>query len=458
MIRIFETFAGYGTATFALKELGVPHELVGFSEINKYAIQCFEKNHGGKNFGSITEIKWEEMPDFDLITGGFPCQDVSSAGRQDLTKGRTILGYELIDALRVKQPKYFLFENVKGLTQVKFNVFRRDLIGKLGQQGYVVFSKVLNTKDFGVPQNRERVWFVGIRKDVWNKNELAYFNWPVVQRLDLKLKDLLEPEVDERYFLNDERAKELIGKTKDKVSSTIDASYYKGPNTDNRANRTLIELTEEQSQAYRVYSPDGVSATLGSSSGGVGAKTGLYAVGGAIRTRDTLNGRAGELEESGEFSNCLSSVQKDSLVVCHNLQPRSPNHPSHLKAKLEGKPAPGGFGHLQKDDGTTYCLDTGNAQAVEIIAIQLGNSEARGNPVNDSGVAFCLTRTEPNGLISNTRIRRLTPRECFRLQGFLRDQINLEGISDTQCYKLAGNGQSLNVVTLIFKELLKGEF
>lgn len=418
MITIFETFSGYGTASFALKEIGVPFSIAGWSDTDKYAIKVFEQNHGGTNYGDISKVKWAEVPDFDLITGGFPCQDVSTAGKQDLTGGRTVLGYELIDALKIKQPRFFLFENVKGLTNKKFDAFRKDLIGKLGQCGYVVFCRVLNTRDFGVPQNRERVWFVGFRKDIWNQRGEIVFNWPKEQELSLKLKDILESEVDEKYFISDERAKELIGKTKKDVSSTIDASYYKGPNTDNKANRTLIELTHGQPQGFRVYSPEGVSSTLAGNAGGVGGKTGLYAIGAAVRQRDR-HGKNEEKEQqlelnSEEVANSLTSVQKDSLIFCGSI--KTSGRENGIETRV-----------IENEAGS-LTTSIGNNQIQNIVAYD------------------------------TQRIRRLTPKECFRLQGFLRDQINLEGISDTQCYKLAGNGQSLNVVTLLLREMLKGEY
>lgn len=401
-LKIFEAFAGYGTATHALKELKIPHEIVGWSEIDKYAIQCFTQNHGGKNYGDISQIDWNTVPDFDLLTGGFPCTDVSSAGKQDLSLGRTTLGYELVEALRIKQPKYFLFENVKGLTQRKFNDFRKDLIGELGQQGYIIFTKILNTRDFGVPQNRERVWFVGFRKDLWSSNELKYFGWPEEQKLELKLKDILEPEVDERYFLKEGSLNYLKDRREKNSISGIGFGAVFNP--------SIASAIDSRYAACR-----------NSGETYIGDEKELYAIGAAIRTR-TLDGKPATLElREDEVSNSLDSSSKDTLIV-HNLQPRSENRPSILKNRALGLPDGGGSGHLTKKDGTTYCLDSGNTQAVEYGA----------------------------------RIRRLTPKECFRLQGFLRDQIDLSSLSDTQCYKLAGNGQSLNVVVLLLKEILRG--
>ena len=132
MIKLFEMFAGYGGASFSLKKAGVDFECVGYSEIDKYAIQCYEQNHKymklkneGKfgisqtihhmNYGDCSKINTQDLPDFDLLTGGFPCQDVSIAGKRDLDKGRTNLYQEILRIARDKKPKYILLENVKGL-------------------------------------------------------------------------------------------------------------------------------------------------------------------------------------------------------------------------------------------------------------------------------------------------------------------------------------------------------
>lgn len=171
MLRLFEAFAGYGTASFALKELGVEHELVGFSEIDKYAIKCFEQNHGGKNFGDITKIDWSEVPDFDLLTGGHPCQSFSLAGKRGgIEDLRGQLVFELIKALKIKRPKYFLFENVKGYLSASNGDVFELVLEQICELGYVVDFKVLNTKDFGIPQNRERVFYLGIREDCIDEN------------------------------------------------------------------------------------------------------------------------------------------------------------------------------------------------------------------------------------------------------------------------------------------------
>ena len=206
MIKVFETFAGYGGASWGLKLARIKHKVVGYSEIDKYACQIYENNFPktkGLNYGDITKINWKEVPDFDLLTGGFPCQSFSFAGKQlGHNDTRGVLGLELTKALHYKQPKYFLFENVKGLMSKKFDDFRAGLIESWRREGYNVSYKVLNSKEHGVPQNRERVWFVGIRNDIYKPFE---FQYPNKIELKLKLKDILEDEVDDKYYLKPEQ-------------------------------------------------------------------------------------------------------------------------------------------------------------------------------------------------------------------------------------------------------------
>jgi DNA (cytosine-5)-methyltransferase 1 len=200
-LKVLSLFSGYGTDSFALKRIGVPYELIGYSDIDKWANYCFKQNHCPEDtedklrLGDMTKIDIENLPDFDLLTAGFPCTDVSVIGKQDLSLGRTALGYILKDFLRIKRPKYFLFENVKGLMGKKFKDFREELFKQWTDSGYLFHYKVLNTKDYGIPQNRERVWFVGFRE----KEDYDNFTWPEPEELKLLVTDLIEESVDESF-------------------------------------------------------------------------------------------------------------------------------------------------------------------------------------------------------------------------------------------------------------------
>lgn len=165
ILRVFEGFAGYGGASFGLKRSGIRYKVVGSSEFDKFASELLKVNFPNvKNWGDITKIDPEspDFPDFDLFTGGFPCQPFSSAGMQmgeEDKYGRGTLFYEILRICRAKRPKYLLLENVKGLTAKKFEpTFNRikEILKELGY-GDLKYA-VLNSKDYGIPQNRERLW------------------------------------------------------------------------------------------------------------------------------------------------------------------------------------------------------------------------------------------------------------------------------------------------------------
>lgn len=191
-IKVFEMFAGYGGASFGLKRIGIPFECVGYSEIDKTAIKCYDINHKGiKNYGDATKINPDELPDFDLLTAGFPCQAFSTAG---LGKGeldtRGTLFNEIIRISEIKKPKYMLLENVKGLITKKHETTFHKILEELDRIGYIVKTKVLNSMDYGTPQSRERIWFMCFREDVAYDNRDVEF--PEKEQLIVEFKHILE--------------------------------------------------------------------------------------------------------------------------------------------------------------------------------------------------------------------------------------------------------------------------
>ena len=165
MIRVFEAFAGYGSQSIALRNLGIEHEVVAISEIDKYAIQAYEAIHGPtNNLGDICKIDPKDIPQHDLFTYSFPCQDLSVAGKQaGLGKGtRSGLLYECEKIIEHCRPKYLLLENVKNLVGKKFKPQFDEWLAYLESLGYTNYWQVLNAKNYGVPQNRERVFAVSI--------------------------------------------------------------------------------------------------------------------------------------------------------------------------------------------------------------------------------------------------------------------------------------------------------
>ena len=167
-IKVFEGFAGYGGATFGLQRAGINFEVVGYSEFDKFASKLYDANHKDKkgnpikNWGDITKINPDELPDFDLFTGGFPCQPFSQVGMQQGEEdkhGRGTLMYDILRICAVKKPKYIFLENVKGLSTKRFEKTFNNLKDSLKELGYGDLKyALLNTKDYGIPQNRERIW------------------------------------------------------------------------------------------------------------------------------------------------------------------------------------------------------------------------------------------------------------------------------------------------------------
>lgn len=251
-IKVFDSFAGYGGAHFGFKRAGIPHEVVGFSEIDTYADYIYKLNHGEiPNFGDITKISPDSLPDFDVFTGGFPCQPFSQAGtRLGELDTRGTLFHDIIRICSIKKPKVILLENVKGLTTKKHKHTFDKIISELKSIGYNVDYKVLNSKDFGVPQNRERLWIIGSKNKFPKGWELS----PEKVDLKLKFKDLLDKRVPEKYYLNKNqivRLQELI-KENYEVSEPLCLDIY---NKKIKRDGISITITEPHHNSLRVVEP-----------------------------------------------------------------------------------------------------------------------------------------------------------------------------------------------------------
>ena len=223
-LKILELFGGIGACTKALLNIGVEVEIVDYVEIDKYAVKSYNAMHD-TNFEPQDICTWDKDIDVDLIMHGSPCQDFSSAGLGaggDKDSGtRSSLMYETIRIVEKLKPKYVVWENVKNLLSKKhihnFNAY----LETMEKLGYTNYYQVLNAKDYGIPQNRERVFTVSIRKDI----DKGYV-FPPKQELKLRLKDILEDIVDEKYYINNpnESLKEtLIKNTINKDVTFIDA-------------------------------------------------------------------------------------------------------------------------------------------------------------------------------------------------------------------------------------------
>ena len=215
-MKVLSLFSGIGAFEKALEKMGVDYELVNYCEIDKYASKSYSAVHEVSedlNLGDITKVDVKNLPkDIDLITYGFPCQDISLAGKQkglfneDGTQTRSGLFFDALRIIEATQPRVAIAENVKNLTSKKFAEQFEIVLNSLEAAGYNNYWKVLNAKDYGIPQNRERVFIVSIRKDVDTKN----FEFPKPFPLKLRLRDMLEENADEKFYITSEQMAKII--------------------------------------------------------------------------------------------------------------------------------------------------------------------------------------------------------------------------------------------------------
>ena len=278
MLKVFEAFAGVGSQRMALKNLGIEHKVVGICEIDKFALKSYEAIHGDcPNFGDISKIDVNDLPNMDLFTYSFPCQDLSIAGkRKGLGEGtRSGLLYECEKIIEVKKPKYLLLENVKNLVGKKFKNDFDKWLNYLEGLGYKNYWKVLNAKDYGVPQNRERVFVVSILND--NQG----YEFPKSIKLTKCIKDILEDGVDEKFYMN--KPFKLVDKGRIKAEFTeinfeqtkrihgTDSYFQALAAQDRGINNILVkaELTcYNNNQVNRILGDEGICSTLDTMQGG----------------------------------------------------------------------------------------------------------------------------------------------------------------------------------------------
>ena len=277
-LRLIELFAGIGSQTQALTNIGIAHKVVAISEIDKYAIQSYEAMHGkANNLGDIRKI--EELPDADLWTYSFPCQDISVAGKGAGIKEGTRSGllFEVERLLRVASekgtlPKYLLLENVKNLVSKKFKADFDKWLDFLAELGYTNYWKVLNAKDYGIPQNRERVFCVSIR------GEHKPFVFPKPKELTIRLRDMIDEMVDERFYLKESTIRSILRSTfnsrrdsirpRDGLANTLLARDWRGSQCVQVGEVVGGKWDKMHDISKRVYEPDGIAPTVHCQQGG----------------------------------------------------------------------------------------------------------------------------------------------------------------------------------------------
>ena len=496
-IKILELFGGIGACSKALKNLGIDYKIVDYVEIDKYAVKSFNAIHG-TNFEPQDICKWDKDVEVDLIMHGSPCQDFSLAGKQaggDKDSGtRSSLMYETIRIVEKLKPKYVIWENVKNLLSKKHKHNFDAYLKTMEQLGYTNYYQVLNAKDYGIPQNRERVFTISILgnenyefpskqdeenlqdflekdtniktkpmcekafnieyeqiitsdKDIYQCNVssgyqdckvgikvsptirannncthvLQKFEFPPKQELKLKLKDMLEDEVDEKYYLSDKQLNYVL--------DMKDVALKSGRNINDRIVNPQI------------------------------AKT-ISCRGAVDQRADVTNFTIDECDEELK----VKDIKKMSLLIKNaTIQGYLPaydgdgvNISSRMKYQRE---------NVQEQ--TIQTITTSDGSDRDIVVDKLPGAYGRdfGSKGKIQNKEYCDTLTASMGtgdgnvpiFQNNLRIRKLTPREVWRLMGF--DDVDFEKASkvnsNSQLYKQAGNSICVPVLENILKELLK---
>ena len=378
-MNFVDFFAGIGGIRLGLEQAG--HKCVGFCEFDKYARTAYKAMYdteGEWENHDVRTVKPYDVPVADLWCFGFPCQDISVAGKQKgLQEGeRSGLFYEIMRLLagrrKEDRPKWLLIENVKNLLSIGNGFDFARLLCEVGGHGYSLQWDTLNSKDYGVPQNRERVFIVCYLGNICGREVFP-----------------LRP-------------------------------------TDGENPCELNEITQGVADAQRIYDGGGLARTLKGESGGQGGKTGLYAVRFRYTERGEKSREKGRMEPI-EFANALTSKHcGDQTADCSN---------------------------------GVVCMSIRGQKLQKQIDVA-----PNGRRIKEPGEpSFTLTAQDRHGvalLDGNIRVRRLTPRECWRLQGFpdeYFDKARAAGISDTQLYKQAGNGVTVNVARAIGERLKEVE-
>ena len=483
MIKLLSLFTGIGAFEKALERLNIKYDLVGFSEIDKHAIKSYCAIHNvteDKNYGDISKINENELPDFDIMTWGFPCQDISIAGKlKGIKEGETRSGlyYEGYRILKTKKPKVSIIENVKNLTSKRFKNEFDSILKDLSDLGYNNYWQVLNAKDYGIPQNRERVFIISIRKDIDN----GKFIFPEKIQLQLKLKDLLEEVVDNKYYLTEKGMGRLIKRNNKlirnnenpDVSSCIIAGYHKmdGRNNqyiseENKPKRIggIYDTDERKRQAGGIYDPNAISPTLttmfpgGDKQPFVLVNEGTKKGSSEAREGDSINisypnnmkkrGRVGKgVSQTILTSPNMAVVENANKPICLNA-----NKKVSIQDRIydeEGISATVTASEFRSKVAERKMFNLYNDKEIKDIApTQTTNCGS-----STSSAAVLISENGSNYL----KIRKLTPLECWRLMGFDDEDFYKAknvGISDTQLYRQAGNSIVVNVLEEIFKTLL----
>lgn len=440
-ITIGSDFSGVGAFNQALMRLGIAHNEIFACDMDKYARQTFIHNYGEPPYypENVYDREIPKEP-LDIYVSSPPCQSFSLAGKrlgEDDERG--VLFYNSHEFIKQNNPRYFIFENVKGLlSDDAGKTFGRwvDMLGGKSVNGnplifpheesvpYHIYWKVLNAKDYGVPQNRERVFIIGIRDDEDNT-----FTFPKEQHLTKRLKDVLEENVDEKYYLSDKAiAKclksianaDLDTKKLDEISRTLIAGYYKIPFDGQYIKTNEIKIKSATKQGFEI-AREGDSINL------------------SQPNSETRRGRVGKEVAQTLDTSCNQAVMIGAFIGRNpdNTSDRTTGAPMQQTLEINTKGTSNTITSVQKDN----------------VVVELRNDEG----IRYFKDGLCGTiRTIDAGrdkhvIENNYRIRKLTVRECFRLMDF-PDSFT-SPVSNSQAYKQAGNSIVVNVLAEIIKKL-----
>ena len=459
MMKYLSLFSGIGGFELGLQNSRYDFECIGFSEIDDYAKRIYTRwfpRH--RDLGDASEIDTAQLPDFELLVGGFPCQAFSLAGyRQGFDDTRGTLFFEIARILKDKQPRYFLLENVYGLlSHSKGETFKR-MLGVFAELGYDVEWAVLNSKEFGTAQSRDRVYIKGYFRDKCGREILSVrrsFGKTDVRSVGIKpfhfnrqvKKRVHSVDYGElSQFLKDARKSakvtvveisEKLGKPKSEVEHWFRSDDFFAPPTDDIwfDLKEMLGIETDKYDAFitefewvdgvyeidkRAYEIDGLSPTL--------------------TTTETLAkiNIVGKISDTGHHGNDVLGTDGLSTAMT------STNYKHPLKIKTNTNT---GYDEVVAGDGVRLCHPT--------------STKARGR--TQKGHTGALSCGSDWGTVENDyRIRRLTPRECERLQAFPDDWTRYgadgEEISETQRYKTLGNAVTTTVVTWIMDNWMFGE-
>lgn len=411
-IKYLDMFSGIGGFRSGLEKVG-SFECVGYCEIDEYARRAYEAMYNTKGemyFEDATKINPDDLPDIDLITGGFSCQSFSIAGRRNgFNDTRGTLFFEIARIAAVKRPALLFLENVPGLLSHDEGRTFATILNALDEIGYDVSWTELNSANFGVPQSRNRVFITGF----------------------------------------------LRGKCRGEVFAFCEA------------NPKTIVRRMPGSEGNRVYSADGLSVTLTAGGGGGGGKTGLYLIPIPVKSKTksgyqfafpndsidvsylTMNSRRGRVGTEIAQTLTTSSTQAFYFIDMN------PNAKLTQLARCITARQDSGISHRHGEhSGVMVILKELTADELVSIGDTFHNYWTFENPNKETVTAMIIV--DENGNFFVGYIRRLTPRECFRLQGFTDEQFNKVkaiGMSDSRLYKMAGNAVSVPVITAIGEQL-----